>query len=118
MDYASIAQALLALVFVIGLIGVFALVAKRMGLGVPSPALGNKNKRVVVLEVTPVDAKRRLVLFRRDDQEHLVLLGMNGEHVVESNIQSTQSFPDTLEALEARNKSVELVNDVTGKTTP
>ena len=55
-----------ALLFVLGVIGVFALLA--------------------VVEVVPVDTKRRLVLLRRDDTEHLVMLGPNGDTVVERNI--------------------------------
>ncbi len=47
-----------------------------------------------------VDAKRRLVLIRRDDQEHLVLLGVNRDLVVESNVApppkpSYEQQPDT-----------------------
>jgi flagellar protein FliO/FliZ len=33
-----------------------------------------------------VDAKRRLVLVRRDDREHLLLLGATQDVVVESGI--------------------------------
>ena len=34
----------------------------------------------------PIDNRRRLVLVRRDDREHLLLLGPQGETVVETNI--------------------------------
>jgi hypothetical protein len=39
-----------------------------------------------VLEVAPLDGKRRLVLLRRDDTEHLVLLGQESATVIEANI--------------------------------
>jgi len=33
-----------------------------------------------------VDAKRKLVLLRRDDTEHLILLGPNSDTLVEAGI--------------------------------
>lgn len=101
MDYTEFAQALLSLIFVIGLIGVLVLVARRFGFGVAVPVMGSKNKRVVILEITTLDPKRRLVLIRRDNKEHLILLGMNGEMIVEGNIErEAVSFRDTLESRE------------------
>lgn len=47
--------------------------------------LGQK-RRLSVIEVTPLDGRRRLVLLRRDDREHLVILGATGETVVETGI--------------------------------
>ena len=91
MDYTNIAQAFLALIFVLGLIGVVAVVARRLGLGVPTPTLRTKNKRVTVVEVTIIDSKRRLVLVRRDDQEHLILLSPTSELVIEQNIKAGQT---------------------------
>ncbi|MGB1548152.1 MAG: flagellar biosynthesis protein FliO, partial [Alphaproteobacteria bacterium] len=35
----------------------------------------NRDRRLGVVEVLPVDARRRLVLLKKDDREHLVLLG-------------------------------------------
>jgi flagellar protein FliO/FliZ len=43
-------------------------------------------KRLSIVEVSPVDAKRRLVLVRRDGVEHLVLLGATNETVIETGI--------------------------------
>ena len=42
--------------------------------------------RIGILESIAVDARRRLVLVRRDDVEHLVMIGGPSEFVVESNI--------------------------------
>ncbi|MBT3557182.1 MAG: FliO/MopB family protein [Rhodospirillales bacterium] len=101
MDYTNIAQAFLALIFVLGLIGVVAVVARRLGLGVPTPTLRTKNKRVTVVEVTIIDSKRRLVLVRRDDQEHLILLGATTEQVVETGIKAGQTpLQSTLDSLD------------------
>lgn len=43
-------------------------------------------QRIGVVETTLVDGGRRLVLVRRDDTEHLLLLGSHGDLVIESNI--------------------------------
>jgi flagellar biosynthetic protein FliP len=65
----------IALVVVVALIAAVAWAARRFGLaGRIGPAAGGK-RRLAVLEVAPIDGKRRLVLFRRDATEHLVLLG-------------------------------------------
>lgn len=50
-----------------------------------SDALGG-GMRIGILESVPVDARRRLVLVRRDDVEHLVMIGGPSEFVVETNI--------------------------------
>lgn len=43
-------------------------------------------QRIGVVDSMPVDGTRRLVLVRRDDTEHLLLVGTHGDLVIESNI--------------------------------
>jgi hypothetical protein len=43
-------------------------------------------KRLDIVEQAVVDAKRRLVLVRRDDVEHLVMIGGPTDIVIESGI--------------------------------
>lgn len=88
MEFASFTylKFLMALVFVLGLIGVLAVIAKRFGLGNRGPSRRSKEKRLFVVETMPLDAKRRIVLVRRDDREHLILLGTAGELVIEADI--------------------------------
>ncbi|MBP7063720.1 flagellar biosynthetic protein FliO [Ferrovibrio sp.] len=43
-------------------------------------------QRIGVVDMAPVDGTRRLVLVRRDNVEHLLLLGDDGDLVVESGI--------------------------------
>lgn len=75
-----------ALLFVLGIIGVFALLARRFVPGARNINRRGVKRRLAVVEVVPVDTKRRLVLLKRDDTEHLVMLGPNGDIVVERNI--------------------------------
>lgn len=66
---------LAALVFVLALIGMMAAVFRKMGLGF-SPVLKRGDKRrLSVIETKNLDPKHRLVLFRRDGVEHLIMLG-------------------------------------------
>jgi len=75
-----------ALVAVVALIFAAAWVARRLGLGGRLVATGGKRRRLAIVEVLPLDGKRRLVLLRRDGAEHLVLLGLSADLVVESRI--------------------------------
>ena len=85
---------LLALVFVLGLIGVLATLARRAGLGFPAAAIkpGGK-RRLSVVEVTAVDGRRRMVLVRRDDVEHLLLISPTSEAVIERGIATGDGSP-------------------------
>ena len=86
MEFESYFRFGLALIFVRALIGVLAVVARRFGLGFPTAARKGKKGRLSVVEVLSLDAKRRLVLVKRDTKEHLVLLGAAGDVVIETGI--------------------------------
>ena len=86
MDYTDYLKFFLALVFVLGLMGGLALVLKRLGLGAASMVPADK-RRLKVIEILPLDARRKAVLLSRDGAEHLVILGPAGETVVETNIE-------------------------------
>ncbi len=86
MDYESYLRFFLALVFVLGLIAALAMIARKLGLGIGVRVRPGRSRRLGIVEVMPLDAKRRLVLIRRDDVEHLLLLGTAGESVVERAI--------------------------------
>lgn len=79
----------LAFVLVLGLIGAMAFVLKRYRSSVVSwMGVGKENGggRLQVVETQYLDAKRRLVLVRRDNVEHLLLLADGRETVVEAGI--------------------------------
>ncbi|ENN93672.1 hypothetical protein [Bartonella bovis] len=53
----------------------------------------NKKKnplRLIISDIIAIDRTRRLVLIRRDDVEHLILIGGATDTVIESNIVKTQ----------------------------
>lgn len=86
MELESYLRYLATLVFVLALIGLAAWVLKRLGLAGAGVARAGRPRRVRIVEVTPLDARRRLVLVRRDEVEHLLLLGASSELVVERGI--------------------------------
>ncbi len=86
MEFSGYLKFVLALIFVIGLIGLLSFLIRRFGMGAIAPYRKSAERRLSVIEVTVVDTKRRLVLVRRDDKEHLILLGANSELLIESGI--------------------------------
>jgi hypothetical protein len=54
---------------------------------------GRKGSRLGISEYYEIDKTRRLVLLRRDDMEHLVLIGGNQDVVIESDIGSPLTMP-------------------------
>jgi len=47
---------------------------------------GGRKNRLEVIDATAIDDRRRLVLVRRDEVEHLVMIGGHNDLVVEQNI--------------------------------
>tara|TARA_R100001129_G_scaffold106759_7_gene73052 strand:- start:915 stop:1265 length:351 start_codon:yes stop_codon:yes gene_type:complete len=90
MDIGGYFRFILALIFVIGLIALLAAMARRAGWGFPAAAIKRaSNRRLGVVEVTPLDGRRRLILVRRDDTEHLLLVGPTSELLIETGIAGT-----------------------------
>lgn len=89
--------AFVALLIVLALIFGAAWVARKFGLGGRLAARGTR-RRLSIVEVLPLDGKRRLVLLRRDDVEHLVLIGTHDDVVVESAIRPPLDKEDTFAA--------------------
>lgn len=84
-------QFFLALAFVLGLIVLMAWLMRRLGgaryVGQPG------RRRLAIVEMAPLDGRRRLVLVRRDDKEHLLLLGAQDDVVVETGIDAPPAPP-------------------------
>lgn len=87
MDLAEYFRFFAALGFVLVLIGILAALVRRSGLGDRLAVTKTSGeRRLDLVEVRPLDAKRKLVLLRRDDREHLVLLGSGSDLLIESDI--------------------------------
>ena len=88
MDVISYSQYLIALLFVIALLFGLAYAAKKMGLSARVTINSQKasQRRLNIVEILPIDTKRKLVLIRRDQTEHLVMLGTEHDLLIERNI--------------------------------
>lgn len=96
MDIPQIAQFAAALILVLALIILIAWALKKFfGGGASGRAsqqgVRRRDRRLGIVEALPVGQRHRLLLLRRDDVEHLVLIGGNTEVVVESSI----PYPET-----------------------
>jgi len=81
------AQIGIALLFVLALILLAFWVFRALkGVGMGIGGLRGRLPRLAVLDYADVDSRRRLVLIRRDNVEHLLLLGGPTDVVVETNI--------------------------------
>ena len=76
----------LAFLIVLGLIGAAAWAVRRFGSTRFSGAVRGRQPRLAVIEYATVDARRRLLLVRRDNVEHLMMIGGPTDVVVEANI--------------------------------
>jgi hypothetical protein len=70
-----------------------AFIVRKMSHGVGFAALfaPNSVKRIDIVEQLAIDAKRKLVLVRRDDVEHLLMTGGPADIVIESGIGAPSS---------------------------
>ncbi len=81
------AQFLLAFIIVLGLIGATAWLVRRFAAGrIGGSALRGRQPRLAVIDYASIDGRRRLILVRRDNVEHLVMIGGPTDIVVEANI--------------------------------
>jgi flagellar protein FliO/FliZ len=84
MEFETYLRFILVLIFVLGLVLALGWVLKRSGIS--GSAVAGRGKRLGVVETAFLGPKHRLILVRRDDVEHLVLLGPNTNTLVESGI--------------------------------
>jgi len=84
----------LAFLFVLGMFGVFAWAVRRFGSGrLGGVGARGRQPRLAVIDHATVDARRRLILVRRDNIEHLIMIGGPTDVVVESTIVRSAPAP-------------------------
>ena len=87
----------LAFLIVLGLIGATAWAVRRFGAGrLGGAGTRGRQPQLAVVDDASVNSRRRLILVRRDNIEHLVLIGGPTDVVVEANI--VRAAPATREA--------------------
>lgn len=90
MDGIHILRFVAAFAFVLSLMWIIGVFVKRMGYGKTINAYRTE-KRLRLVEYMALDAKTRLVLVRRDDVEHLILVGHDVSQVIESGIKAEKT---------------------------
>lgn len=85
MDWSVYIRFIASLVLVLGLMMALLWALRRFGLGGMVARPGSR-RRLAVVETMVVDSRRRLVLVRRDETEHLLLVGGTHDLVVEAGI--------------------------------
>lgn len=88
MEWLLLLKAVLSLVLVLGLLLVTLWAIKYIEVNSSKNRFFkklNENRRLEIIEVKKIDAKNSIILLRRDNFEHLLLLG-NSNLLIESNI--------------------------------
>ena len=80
------ARFFVAFLVVLALIGLTAWLVRRFGANRIGNAARGRQPRLAVIDAATVDGRRRLVLIRRDNIEHLLMIGGPTDLVVEPNI--------------------------------
>jgi len=100
-DLNNIIYYVIAFVFVIALIAIGARVLKgtmNKGNSKAASFLRGRDKRLGVVEAASVDGRRKLILLRRDDVEHLIMTGGPVDMLIESGIHSSQTEEPSFES--------------------
>jgi hypothetical protein len=80
------AKFVLAFVVVLALIALTAWLVRRFGANRLGSSARGRQPRLAVIDAATVDGRRKLVLIRRDNVEHLMMIGGPNDLVVEPNI--------------------------------
>jgi flagellar protein FliO/FliZ len=80
------AKFFIAFAVVLALIGLTAWLVRRFGANRLGGGTRGRQPRLAVIDAATVDGRRRLVLIRRDNVEHLLMIGGPTDVVVEANI--------------------------------
>ena len=76
----------IAFVVVLALIGAATWLVRRFGVPRLDAGARNRQPRLAVIDSAAIDGRRKLVIIRRDNVEHLLMIGGPSDVVVETNI--------------------------------
>ncbi len=93
----EILRILFGFVAVLGLIALSAFAARKLGLASATGGMAKK-RRLAIVETLAIDARRRVVIIKCDDTEHLIVLSATGETVVERNLDGLPASDAVIES--------------------
>jgi flagellar protein FliO/FliZ len=108
-------RVIFGLLTVIGLIGVAAIAARKAGLATFAPGVTGK-RRLGVVETLSLDARRRLLIVKCDDREHLIILGAQNETLIDADLEPRAASP--VRPVAPRNPFAELRRALAGADQP
>jgi flagellar protein FliO/FliZ len=87
MEFPLLVKFVISFAIVLALIGAAAFLVRRFGAkGLVRTTTRNRQPRLAVVDTAPIDSRRSLVIVRRDNVEHLLLIGGPTDLLVEPNI--------------------------------
>jgi flagellar biogenesis protein FliO len=93
MELPTAVNFVIAFVVVLLLIGLATWLVRRVGTGRSDAASRGRLPRLAVVDAAAVDGRRKLVIIRRDNVEHLLMIGGPSDVVVETNIVRASAAP-------------------------
>lgn len=98
-DFNNLVLGVAAILFIVALGSLVVWAFKTFISGSPSGSgfVRPRDKRLGVVETASVDAKRKLLLVRRDDVEHLVMIGGPIDMLIETGIKGRPHLEPPLE---------------------
>jgi flagellar biogenesis protein FliO len=110
---------IVAFAVVLGLIALTTWLVRRFGAArLGAGAMRGRQPRLAVIDAAAVDGRRRLVLIRRDNVEHLLIIGGPTDVVVEQNIVRASARSDRATTAEPAQRSLPLDNGMTTSLQP
>jgi flagellar protein FliO/FliZ len=97
MTFDTLILAVAAGLFVVALLALTAWAFKTFFPGRNGQSFTRREKRLGVVETASIDQKRKLLLVRRDDIEHLIMIGGPIDMVVETGIKGRPHLEPPLE---------------------
>jgi flagellar biogenesis protein FliO len=86
-DMSLAMRLILALSVILALIGLIVMLLKRFGvMRIGGLSLHGRQPRIAVMDMAHLDARRKLIIVRRDTVEHLVMIGGPNDVVIERGI--------------------------------
>ena len=82
-----------ALIFLLGLIGAAAFALRAFGFIPQGVQRRPTQRRLGIVESLMLDARRRLIIVRRDNKEYLLLVSATGETLLVGNIDAIAALP-------------------------
>lgn len=94
MELLDLVRVFFALVAVIGMIGLAAIIAKKLGFQNGAAAF-RRTRRLAVVETLAIDQRRRAAIISCDGREHLIIIDQSRVSVIERGLPARESAEET-----------------------